>query len=813
GGKHNDLEIVGQTARHHTFFEMLGNFSFGDYFKEEAIQFGWKFLTEELCLPIEKLWVTIYLDDDESYNIWTKTTGISPDRIVRLGEKDNFWSMGDTGPCGPCSEILIDRGTQKGCGKADCNVECECDRHLELWNLVFMQYNRDKSGKLSPLPNPSIDTGMGLERVCSVLQSVDTNYETDLFMPIIRETEKVSGLSYDKEKANRVSFRVIADHSRAAAFLIADDILPANEGRGYVLRRIIRRAARHGKMLGINTPFLFRGSGAVVDCMGDVYPELCEKKEFMLNVIQKEEERFQATLDHGLKILEEVIQKAKSKEVPKIPGDDLFKLYDTYGFPLDIAREVVLEAGLEIDEEGFQKSMEHQKTTARTSWKGAEEMDTLNEFASKLAQFPSTVFEGYEKLNQKATILAIFQDGNEKCDLSGPGKKADLLLDSSVLYAESGGQKGDRGLLLGASCEAEVVDTKKVASDYFLHSCTIKNGSLRVGDTVTVTVDKKNRNSTELNHSATHVLHQALREVLGDHVKQAGSYVGSDRLRFDFSHFSAPSQKEVQKIESLVNRIISENLPITTESLSFDEAVGRGAIALFGEKYGKSVRMVKIGDFSTELCGGTHTGSTAKIGLFKIVNEGGISAGVRRIEALTGAASYAFIAGEIARLDSIREVLKAGHGNEEDKLLKILARLKDTERELSKVKEKLVSAGMNSISENMKKVNGISLLIKRLDGTDIKNLRLFVDNAKQKITSGVVVAGAEIDGKVALIVGVTKDLTGRVNAGKIVSKIVTAVNGRGGGRADMAQAGGPNVSGLETALENAVKVVQSLTDE
>ncbi|HBA26118.1 MAG TPA: alanine--tRNA ligase, partial [Nitrospinae bacterium] len=667
GGKHNDLEVVGRTARHHTFFEMLGNFSFGDYFKERAIEYGWEFMTEVVKLPKEKLWITVYKDDDEAFKIWNEKIGIPANKIVRLGEKDNFWSMGDTGPCGPCSEIHIDQGEGIGCGRPECNVECDCDRFMEVWNLVFMQYNRDANGKLTPLPNPSIDTGMGLERLSAVAQKVKSNYDSDLLRPIITYTEGLFEKEYGKDSNMDISFRVIADHSRSMTFLIGDGVMPSNEGRGYVLRRIIRRASRHGRMLGKSEPFLFKTSDVVIDLMKDTYPELLDRREYISKVISTEEERFSNTLDFGMKMLNDMVESLKAKRERLIAGEDAFKLYDTYGFPLDLTEDIAKDSGLAVDSAGFNRAMEVQKERARASWKGSGEegiKSIYRDIAHKIKGTQSLskpqrdMFIGYDTLESEGTVLLLIK-GNDMVKSASEGEQVEIVFDKTPFYGESGGQVGDTGKIWNDDVHIDVTDTKKPLQNLIIHNCIVKKGNIKVGDVITISVSNEKRRATALNHSATHLLHTALRDVLGDHVKQAGSLVAPDRLRFDYTHFSAPNIKELHRVEEIVNQKIRENYPVETSVTGLEEAIKKGATALFGEKYGEEVRIVKMGDYSMELCGGTHVRATGDIGLFKIVHEGSVASGIRRIEALTGEGAYKYVRQEEDSLLEIREVLKS----------------------------------------------------------------------------------------------------------------------------------------------------------
>ena len=829
GGKHNDLEVVGRTARHHTFFEMLGNFSFGDYFKEGAIEYGWEFMTEVVKLPKEKLWITVYKDDDEAFKIWNEKIGIPPSKIVKLGEKDNFWSMGDIGPCGPCSEIHMDQGEGIGCGRPECSVECDCDRFMEIWNLVFMQYNRDASGILTPLPNPSIDTGMGLERLSAVVQKVKSNYDSDLLKPIITYTEGLFEKGYGKDNNIDISFRVIADHSRAMTFLIGDGVMPSNEGRGYVLRRIIRRASRHGRMLGKSKPFLFKTYDVVIDLMKDTFPELLDRREFISKVISTEEERFSSTLDYGLKLLNDLIENLKSKPVPErlyqgkerlIPGEEAFKLYDTYGFPLDLTEDIARDSGFTIDLDGFKKEMEGQKEKARASWKGSGEEGIKSIYREIFHKIKGTQFIGYENMESEGRVLSIIKtspfsppsEGGEKGEVesASEGEQVEILLDKTPFYGESGGQAGDTGKIWNDDTYIDVLDTKKPLQNLIIHSAVVKKGSIKVGNTIKISVNQDKRKATALNHSATHLLHTALRDILGDHVKQAGSLVAPDRLRFDYTYFSAPTLKELHRVEEIVNQKIRENYPVETSVTGLEDAIKKGATALFGEKYGDEVRVVKMGDYSMELCGGTHVRATGDIGLFKIVHEGGIASGTRRIEALTGEGAYIYVRQEEEQLTEIREMLKSPPQEELTKLKKILDINRELERELQKLKDKAVKDASGDVAVELKNIKGVNVLSKNLGNFDIKDLRTFVDSTKVRIKSGVVVVGAVTDGKVSLVAGVTKDLMARLNAGEIIKQAAAIVDGSGGGRADMAQAGGKNPSKLVEALEKVYEIVEKM---
>ena len=655
GGKHSDIENVGHTARHHTFFEMLGNFSFGDYFKREAMLFAWELLTGRFGLPKEKLYVSVYEQDEEAANLWTELTGIPAEKIVRLGAKDNFWQMGDTGPCGPCSEIIIDQGEDFGCGKPDCKVGCDCDRYLELWNLVFMQYNRDESGALTPLPKPSIDTGMGLERITAVLQSKKTNFDTDIFAPIISAIETFSGVRYGRNIQSDISIKVIADHIRAIAFLLSEGLMPSNEGRGYVLRRIMRRASRHAKLLGVEGGFLYRLVDSVADAMGDIYPELLHERERASKFLLFEEERFSRTLEQGVRMLDDIMNAVKKAGKKSIPGKELFKLYDTYGFPLDLARDMAVDNHLFLDEESFHREMEIQRERARASWVGEEEAiaSVYKELGSEIGK---TLFMGYDTSESESTIKAIIRDGKVIKEAE-PGETVELILDKTPFYGESGGQVGDAGAIYNNIAETDVINTKKEAGLH-AHVVKIKSGRLHVWDTVKCIVDKGKRTATARNHTATHLLHTALRAVIGEHVKQAGSYVSPERLRFDFSHFYQLDRKELENVEDFVNEKIRENTRVETETKEIKDALQSGVIALFGEKYGERVRVVRVPGVSAELCGGTHCSFTGEIGLFVIVSEGSVASGIRRIEALTGESAFAYLRQKKAELDQVKGLLK-----------------------------------------------------------------------------------------------------------------------------------------------------------
>jgi alanyl-tRNA synthetase len=805
-GKHNDLENVGHTARHHTFFEMLGNFSFGDYFKDDAIAFCWDFLTKKLGLPKKLLHVTIFLDDDPADRIWKKVLGINSNPVIRLGEKDNFWSMGDTGPCGPCSEVHIDQGARLGCGSPNCGPDCDCDRFLELWNLVFMQYERDNSGRLEPLPKPSIDTGLGLERLAAVIQGKDSNWDSDIFEPIINRIEQISGKSQKSGPNEKVAIRVIADHSRSAAFLIADGVLPSNEGRGYVLRRIMRRALRYGKRLGLDEPFLFDTASVVVDHMSGAYPELDARKALIREVIVNEEERFLQTLTRGLTLFEEEIAQLRGSEKKLIPGRVAFRLYDTFGFPMDLTEDLAKESGMEVDHEGFRIEMAKQKEMARQSWEGSGGHITAVPWEA-IADLGSVEFTGYQKLEDTGAIVAILRDGN-RIDRVDSDEVASIITDRTPFYGESGGQVGDHGIITSADAEFEVQDTTRMGNGLVLHKGSAKSGLFSVGDMVGLRVSTGLRRSIMANHSATHLLQWALRRVLGEHVNQRGSLVETNRLRFDFTHFSAISQEELQRVENLVNEKILEDLEVSVVDMPIENALAIGATALFGEKYGSTVRVVSVGDFSTELCGGTHASRTGEIGLFKIVSEGGIAAGVRRIEAVTGMGVMAYLRSLKDEVTQVSERLRSVPGEMVKKLDRLIEEKKAKDREISELKQKLSNQGFSDINTGVREINGIKVLAYIVeDAKTPKELREYADRVKDKLKSGVALLGARSEGKAFILALVTKDLTDRFHAGNIVKRASESLGGSGGGRPDMAQAGGPNGESLANTINCAEKFI------
>ena len=794
GGKHNDLENVGYTARHHTFFEMLGNFSFGDYFKREAIQFAWAFLTETLQIPAEKLWVTVHVSDDEAAAIWVDEIGVSPDRLSRLDE-DNFWQMGDTGPCGPCSELFYDHGPDVPGGPPG-SPDDDLDRYVEIWNLVFMQYNRDQAGELHALPKPSVDTGMGLERVAAVMQGVHSNYEIDLFQALLESAAGILGVN-DLKNA---SLRVIADHIRSCAFLIVDGVMPGNEGRGYVLRRIIRRAVRHGNKLGASKPFFHQLVSTLVEQMGEAYPELVKRQQHVEKALLAEEEQFAKTLDNGMKILEEALAELHGDE---IPGELVFKLYDTYGFPTDLTNDIARERELSLDMAGYEAAMAAQRSRSQEG--GSFKVD----YSSVLTLEGSTEFTGYDSVSGEGTVTAILRDGEQITALA-QDETGVVVLDQTPFYGESGGQAGDCGYLTAAGVRLEVTDTTK-ASGHHLHHVKVLQGSVKSGDSLQAAVAAQVRQQTRLNHSATHLLHAALRKILGEHVAQKGSLVDSERLRFDFSHPQAVTHSELKDIEKLVNEQIRANTPVSTRVMSMEDAVAAGAMALFGEKYGDEVRVLAMGenDFSVELCGGTHASRTGDIGLMRIVSESGVASGVRRIEGVTGVGALAVIDQAEQCLAAVCEAVKGNNDNVADKVLSLRADNRELEKEIGRLKQKLASSAGGDLTAGAVDVEGIKVLAANVEGADAKSLRDTLDQCKNKLGSGVILLSAVTDDKVALAAGVTADLTGRVKAGDLMREMAQRLGGKGGGRPDMAQGGGTDVAALQDVLKSVPDWVAS----
>ena len=793
GGKHNDLENVGYTARHHTFFEMLGNFSFGDYFKHDAIQFAWELLTSEkwFALPKERLWVTVYESDDEAYEIWEKEVGIPRERIIRIGDNkgapyasDNFWQMGDTGPCGPCTEIFFDHGDHIWGGPPGSPEE-DGDRYIEIWNIVFMQFNRQADGTMEPLPKPSVDTGMGLERIAAVLQHVNSNYDIDLFRTLIQAVAKVTGAT---DLSNK-SLRVIADHIRSCAFLIADGVMPSNENRGYVLRRIIRRAVRHGNMLGAKETFFYKLVGPLIDVMGSAGEDLKRQQAQVEQVLKTEEEQFARTLERGLALLDEELAKLSGDT---LDGETAFRLYDTYGFPVDLTADVCRERNIKVDEAGFEAAMEEQRRRAReASGFGAD-------YNAMIRVDSASEFKGYDHLELNGKVTALFVDG-KAVDAINAGQEAVVVLDQTPFYAESGGQVGDKGELKGANFSFAVEDTQKYGQAIG-HIGKLAAGSLKVGDAVQADVDEARRARIRLNHSATHLMHAALRQVLGTHVSQKGSLVNDKVLRFDFSHNEAMKPEEIRAVEDLVNAQIRRNLPIETNIMDLEAAKAKGAMALFGEKYGERVRVLSMGDFSTELCGGTHASRTGDIGLFRIISESGTAAGVRRIEAVTGEGAIATVHADSDRLSEVAHLLKGDSNNLADKVRSVLERTRQLEKELQQLKEQAAAQESANLSSKAIDVNGVKLLVSELSGVEPKMLRTMVDDLKNQLGSTIIVLATVAEGKVSLIAGVSKDVTDRVKAGELIGMVAQQVGGKGGGRPDMAQAGGTDAAALPAAL-------------
>ncbi|MGM0426890.1 MAG: alanine--tRNA ligase [Thermodesulfobacteriota bacterium] len=811
GGKHNDLENVGYTPRHHTFFEMLGNFSFGDYFKEEAILWGWELLTEGYKLPPEKLYASVYQDDDEAYRIWNQEIGIPTDRIVRLGEKENFWAMGDTGPCGPCSEIHIDQGPSVGCGKPDCAPGCDCDRYLEIWNLVFTQFDRGPEGRLTPLPKPNIDTGMGLERLTAVVQGAKSNYDTDIFKGIISAIEGLSPRRYGQDERQDVAFRVISDHARAVAFMIGDGIMPSNEGRGYVLRRIIRRAVRFGQVVDLKDPFLRTICDTVIGIMGPDYPELDREKQFIQGVVDNEEKRFSDTLNYSMKVLEEEIRDLKASGRDTIPGEVVFKLYDTYGLPLDIVQDVARDEHLRVDTDGYQEAMTRQRRLSQASWKGSGDQEIPEAFREMLSRGVATHFMGYDTLQSESWVLGILSDGAQMDCLenSAPGATIEVVLDQTPFYAQSGGQVGDQGLLMAGDTRFRVTDTVKYGTDLIVHKGVLEVGTLRVGDALQAQVDPEKRAATARNHSATHLLHAALRQVLGDHVKQAGSLVSPERLRFDFSHFAQVDSETLMEIERIVNRHIRENFPLRIEQMSKESAMKTGATAIFEERYGDTVRLVRIGDgVSMELCGGTHVARTGDIGLFRIAAEGAVAANMRRIEAFTGEAALAYDQNQEVALRHVASLLKATPETVGERIERLLDEIRSKEREIESLKGKLLTQKSEDLLSGIKEVNNIRVVAREVEAESPRELRDAGDRIRDKLGSGIVLLGARVEDRAILTCMITPDLTHRFKAGDIVKHLSAVVGGKGGGRPDMAQGGGNRPEKIEEAMETLYRLIE-----
>ncbi len=805
-GKHNDLENVGYTARHHTFFEMLGNFSFGDYFKNDAIAYGWDFLTAEMGLPADKLWVTVFEEDSEAFDIWKGMNVLPESRIVRMGEKDNFWAMGETGPCGPCSEIHIDLGEDAGCGKADCSVGCDCDRFLEIWNLVFMEFMRNENGTMTSLPSPSIDTGMGLERITAAVQGVKSNYETDLFQPVIKKVEELSGLKYNSSPEIKASMNVIADHVRAFLFLVSDGVIPSNEGRGYVLRKITRRAIRFAKKLDIGSPFMEKLIPVVTEMMVSEYPELRASSDMVSEISRIEEEKFDNTLSSGLKLLEDLCGEYRGSGRDTLPGAEVFKLYDTYGFPLDLTVDIARDYGLLVDSDGYGTELEKQRELARKSWKGASKQ--LDTFHDELASKIKCVFTGYDTLvSEKSSVKIVLKDGKQVSSLN-EGEEGGIVLDVTPFYGESGGQVGDRGFLSSPNMLAEVTDTTLPVKGLTVHSVKVVKGVVRPEDVIRAEVDQRGRQRIKAHHTTTHLLHKALRAELGDHIKQAGSMVSPDRFRFDFTHYRILSSESVRRIEDDINSRIRENMPVITEVLPLDKALETGAVALFGENYGDTVRVISIGDYSRELCGGTHCSMTGEIGLFRIVSEKSVASGVRRIEAVCGEPAYDLFRNETGTLRSIASGLNCPPEKCGERVSELQEMNVSLQKELAAFRMKLAQSGSGSKDDTIE-IKGVKAVIRKTEGLGVNEIRNLSDSIKNRLGSGVIVLGSGEGGKVTLMVSVTSDLTDRLDASIIVKDIAGITGGSGGGKKEMAQAGGKDPSKLDEALEKSAGIIGS----
>ena len=805
-----DIENVGKTARHGTFFEMLGNFSFGDYFKEQSISWGWEFVTQHLNIPEEKVWVTVYEEDDEAFGIWENQIKIPKERIVRLGKDDNFWEIG-IGPCGPCSELYFDRGEEYGCDNLDCKPGCDCDRYLEFWNHVFTQFNRDEEGNYGQLEHKNIDTGMGLERMACIMQGVDTIFDVDTIKHILNTVEKMANVEYGKGGKTDVSIRIITDHIRAVSFLVADGVLPSNEGRGYVLRRLLRRAARHGKLLGIKENFLYKLVDEVIKVSGEAYPELVEKESYIKKVIRIEEEKFNETIEQGMEILASYIADLKKNGETTLSGENAFKLYDTYGFPIDLTQEILEEEHLSIDEEAFNGEMNKQRERARSARGNMDGESWKEDPLSKLDSSVASTFEGYFELENSGIIKAIVKD-NELVDSAVAGDKVIVVLDKTTFYPEGGGQAGDAGLLVNKNEDivVEVIDTKKGANNTIKHIGIVKSGMINTGEKLSTIVDKEIRMASARNHSATHLLHKALKEVLGEHVNQAGSLVTSERLRFDVTHFEAITKEELKVIEEKVNDVILESLNITCENMSINDAKNKGAMSLFGEKYGDEVRVVSMGDYSIELCGGTHLTNTSQIGMFKILSEGGVAAGVRRIEAITGRAVYNYLKEKEEIISNVCSNLKTKEDSLSQKVTSLIEENKSLSKELHDMKTKMSLQAVDSVLDSKLDVNGVNLVTTKFEGMDMNTLKEVADNLRDKLVSGVVVLANTTDDKLNLVATATKDAVDKgVHCGNIVKSIAQIAGGKGGGRPNMAQAGAPDVSKVDEALNHASEVLKS----
>jgi alanyl-tRNA synthetase len=802
-----DIENVGKTARHGTFFEMLGNFSFGDYFKKEAISWAWEFVTEDIKLPADRLWVSVYLEDDEAFEIWNKVIGIPAHKIARMGKEDNFWEHG-VGPCGPCSEIYFDRGIEKGCGNPGCTVGCDCDRFIEFWNLVFTQFNRDEHGNYTKLANPNIDTGLGLERLACISQEVDNLFEVDTVQNILKYICRAAGVEYRRSEKTDVSIRVITDHIRSTTMMVSDGIIPSNEGRGYVLRRLIRRASRHGRLLGINKPFLYDVAMVAINESKEAYPELEDNADYIMKIIRIEEERFESTIDQGLGILNEFIEGLKSRQQNTLPGSMAFKLHDTYGFPLDLTREIAEENGILVDEAGFKTEMERQKSKAREALKNKGGSAWDESIYDKLDKNMKTEFTGYDSQSSDARVVYIIKD-DEIVESAQEGDKVTVVLDRTPFYAESGGQVGDSGIIQSNTAKLKIKDCKRTADGKHLHIGVVEKGELKKGDAVRASIDVKRRLAIAKNHTATHLIHKALRNVLGSHVNQAGSLVEPDRLRFDFTHFSPVTGEELQRVEEEVNERIMENIPVETMEMDLEEAKKQGAAALFGEKYEDVVRVVKIGDYSMELCGGTHLNLTSQAAFIKILGESGVAAGVRRIEALTGIAAVNYLNEKEKLLGEVAAALKTAPQDAVKKAESLMSELRNAEKEIENLRNSLVSNSIDEILSRVVEVKGVKVLTARFDRLDMEALRNTGDKLRSKLGTGVVILASAQGQKVNFVAMATKDLLRKgIHSGNIIKAVAKAAGGGGGGRPDMAQAGGKDISKIDEALKLAIDVIE-----
>lgn len=799
-----DIERVGKTARHGTFFEMLGNFSFGDYFKREAILWSWEFLTEVMGIPAESLWITVYEEDDQAWDIWVNEVGVPAERVVKMDKDENFWEHG-TGPCGPCSEIHVDRGEAAGCGSPDCKLGCDCDRYMEVWNLVFTQFDKDEEGEYHPLPNPNIDTGMGLERLAAVMQGVNNLFEVDTVQNVMEHVSRIAGVTYRQEEKTDVSLRVITDHIRSTVMMVSDGVIPSNEGRGYVLRRLLRRAARHGKLLNINRQFLYEVADTVIDASKTAYPELEEKREYIKKIIKKEEERFDATIDNGLVVLNQYIAGAKEQKRNLLDGKEAFKLHDTYGFPLDLTIEIAEEQGLGVDIDGFNTAMQEQKETARAARKDGSSWEAEDTYDFETSK--ATEFIGYAELEAQSTVVGIAAVG-EVASVISEGEVGVIVVEKTPFYAEMGGQIGDTGRIYGTDSTAIVTDVKKTGDGLYLHEIKMEKGAIQLGDTVTLSVDRRRRMAICRNHSATHLLHKALREVLGSHVAQAGSYVSADRLRFDFSHFEAMTPEQLNAVEEKVNTAILDAIDITVRELPIEEARKLGAAAQFGEKYGDVVRVVSMGDYSIEFCGGTHLTNTAQCGLFKLLSESGVAAGVRRIEAVTGQGVLDYIYEDDRQLAQTAKVLKTNPHNVAEKAETVMAELKEAKKTLDSFQEKMAAAKAKNVLTGVKHLGSVNVVVAQVDGISVNEMKSMADSIKQEMTNGVVVLAANTDGKITfLAMAMPEAVQQGVHAGNIIKEITAVAGGRGGGKPDMAQGGGKDANKIDNALAQVDEIV------